>query len=366
MKSSPLTDKEDDDGDTETVSPDLDDSDNVDPSAVFRRTRDPSEQGEQGSEDVDAQDGTNELERWEDVGSSRLLGKTSDDYTDRSALRPIRERGRFDRLTDDPRLGECDFQEQDLLDTAKVLDDTPISKEECTPDDPSAGGQEETTNRRDDPDFGELPFDRLTGIRSSVIGNGDGGNICKDGQEDDEVDSDSLVLDEDVEHDEDLKMDTKGDTVDDVCLHSVENLSSDLDSRDDGRKTFVKEDDVCGSSSGVRSTLDGDTAIGLLEGRGIVDTISSHGGEMTTFLKERDDLVLVFRENFGESIGSFDKVTDVRAGHATTDELFGIVDVGVETELFASFLGDGDGVSGEHLQNSINMDPGQKMEGDPP
>jgi hypothetical protein len=49
-------------------------------------------------------------------------------------------------LTDDPRFGERDLEEEDFLDGTKVLDDTavlPIGGEEHgTADDPSAGGEQ--------------------------------------------------------------------------------------------------------------------------------------------------------------------------------------------------------------------------------
>jgi len=70
---------------------------------------------------------------------------------------------------------------------------------------------------------------------------------------------------------------------------------------------------------------------------------------VTSFLKERDDLIFVFWENLCKPIGSFDKVSHVRSGHSATDELFRVLDVGVEAELFAGFFGYCYGVTGDHL-----------------
>jgi hypothetical protein len=61
----------------------------------------------------------------------------------------------------------------------------------------------------------------------------------------------------------------------------MENLASGLDGEDDGRQSLVQEYDICGGLSSVGSTLDGDTAVGLLECRGIVDTVPGHGDEVT-------------------------------------------------------------------------------------
>lgn len=79
-------------------------------------------------------------------------------------------------------------------------------------------------------------------------------------------------------------------------------------------------------------------------------TISSHGSKMATLLQHLDDLVLVFGENFTESIGGLDEVVDIATRHATTrDEALGVVDVGSHTELLAGFDSDGDGVTSKHL-----------------
>ena len=87
------------------------------------------------------------------------------------------------RLTDDPRLGESDFQKQDFLHTPKVLDDTSIFEEQRPSDDPCAGGEQETHDGRDDPHFWQLPFDGLPGVWCSIVGYSDCRDVCKDGQE---------------------------------------------------------------------------------------------------------------------------------------------------------------------------------------
>lgn len=55
-------------------------------------------------------------------------------------------------------------------------------------------------------------------------------------------------------------------TVNDVRLESVEDLSSNLERRDDGGETFVQEDDVGSAPGGVARSLDGDSTVGLFEG----------------------------------------------------------------------------------------------------
>jgi len=48
------------------------------------------------------------------------------------------------QLTNDPRFGESDLEEDDFLDGAVILDDTLAGGEESPTDDPSTGGEEQT------------------------------------------------------------------------------------------------------------------------------------------------------------------------------------------------------------------------------
>lgn len=50
-------------------------------------------------------------------------------------------------------------------------------------------------------------------VRSSVVGNGDGSDIGKDGKEDNEVDTDSLIENKDGKHQIHFKVDTKSNTI---------------------------------------------------------------------------------------------------------------------------------------------------------
>lgn len=117
-------------------------------------------------------------------------------------------------------------------------------------------------------------------------------------------------------------METESNTVLDISLHALKDLTSRLDSQYDRAKTRGKEDNVSGGLSGFRGALDGNTTIGFLERRSIVDTcvwilvrcrngkfklltVSSHGSQVTSLLQHFYDLVLVLGKDFGESIGAF-------------------------------------------------------------
>ncbi len=98
-------------------------------------------------------------------------------------------------------------------------------------------------------------------------------------------------------------MEAERDTVLDIGLHALEDLAGDLDGGHDGRESGGQEDDIGGGLSGLGGTFDGNTAVRLLQGGGIVDTVTSHGSKMATLLKHLDDLVLVLGEDLGETIG---------------------------------------------------------------
>lgn len=67
-------------------------------------------------------------------------------------------------------------------------------------------------------------------------------------------------------------MQTESNTVLNISLHALEDLSGDLDGKDDGAETRGEEDDIGGGLGGFGSTFDGNTAVGLLQGGSVVDT----------------------------------------------------------------------------------------------
>jgi hypothetical protein len=56
-----------------------------------------------------------------------------------------------------------------------------------------------------------------------------------------------------------------------LTLHAVENLTRNLDGRDNSRKAFIEEYNVGSTASGIRGTLNGNTTVGTLERRCVVD-----------------------------------------------------------------------------------------------
>ena len=322
--------------DTEGEDPDTDDSDDA-----GLATNEPTEDTEEGGEDVDNQDSTRQLPR----GNGRPEGTV----------------GTGDE--DQPVLGKRDLEEEDLVADTEVLDDTTadtltivertvLVREHGGEGDPGTDGQDDTEKDGHTPELGQVPLDGSLAEGRVVVGNGQGGNISENGDEDNELEVERGVQDGDPQTQEDLEMERKGDTVDNVGVHAVENLARSLEGVDDGRETRGKEDDIGSRASGVRRTLDGNTSIGLLERRGVVDTVTSHGNEVTTLLENLDDVVLVLGEDLGETIGSLDEIVDLGTGHftaTTKTKTFSVVDVGTKTELARRLPSDTDGITSQHL-----------------
>jgi hypothetical protein len=125
-----IVDDSDDNGNTNGVSPDDNDGDNVDPSVItepavdrrgvrlVRLARHPSEDGEDSGQSVDTENGNDELERGEG------LATTGNE--------------------DQPVLGKRNLKEKDGLDSTEVLDDTTVVEEESATDDPGTESEQKT------------------------------------------------------------------------------------------------------------------------------------------------------------------------------------------------------------------------------
>ncbi|PMB73754.1 hypothetical protein BM221_001179 [Beauveria bassiana] len=296
--------------DTERENPDTDNGNNGGLAVL-----EPSKDTEESGNDIDNQNGARQLPR----GNGR----------------PERSVGTGDE--DEPVLSEGDFEEENLINVTEVLDDTTVAVvgKHSGEGNPGTDSQDNTKENGHAPELGQVPLDGGLGEGGVVVGNGKSGNIGENSNEDDKLNVQGL-----------------GDTVDNVGVHAVENLAGSLEGINDGTETGGKEDNIGGGSGSIRGTLDGDTSIGLLQRGGIVDTVTSHGNEVTTLLENLDDRVLVLGEDLGETISSLDEIVDLRARHVTTTtetKTLGVVDVGTETELAGSFTSDTDGVTSKHL-----------------
>jgi len=135
-----VVDHSDDDSDTQGVTPDDNNGDNVDVvvvgESVGSRVRgvglgpatEPAEDGEQSGQDIDNENGNNQLPR------GPGLTTTGDE--------------------DQPVLSKGNLEEDNLLRRSPVLDDTTIGQEHGSTDNPGSGSEETTKNDGDNPDLG--------------------------------------------------------------------------------------------------------------------------------------------------------------------------------------------------------------------
>jgi hypothetical protein len=82
-----------------------------------------------------------------------------------------------------------------------------------------------------------------------IVSNCYSGKISEKSDEDDELGADSLVNNDHGCDQVDLEMQTQRDTVLDVRLHTLENLSGNLDGKDDSAETGGEEDNIGGGLS---------------------------------------------------------------------------------------------------------------------
>ena len=85
-------------------------------------------------------------------------------------------------------------------------------------------------------------------------------------------------------------------------IHPLEDLPARPDSVNDNTESRGEEDHAGGGTGDLRGTLDGNSNISLLEGRGVVNSVTGHGNQVASALEGLDDLVLVLREDLGESV----------------------------------------------------------------
>jgi hypothetical protein len=195
----------------------------------------------------------------------------------------------------------------------------------------------------------------MSRVKTYIVGDGNGSQISEESNEDNELSTDGLVDDDHGGNEVKLKMETESDTVLDVSLHTLENLASDLDGQDDSRETGSEENDISSSLGSLGGTFDGNTTIGLLERGSVVDTVTSHGSQVTTLLQHLDDLVLVLGENLSETIGTLNKIVLSSARETTVDKLSRVVDLGTESKHLAGLLSDGNSVTSQHLDGNTEL-----------
>jgi hypothetical protein len=106
---------------------------------------------------------------------------------------------------------------------------------------------------------------------------------------------------EDNEEDEgrDLR-DVGGESVGDRFLQVIEDETTFFDTIDNGAEVIIEQDHITGVLSDLRSATHSNTDIGLLDSRGVIDTITSDSDDFSKVLASVDDKELLRRSSSGE------------------------------------------------------------------
>lgn len=121
-----------------------------------------------------------------------------------------------------PIFSQGDLQEEDFLNVAVVLNESSAWKEERTTHDPGCECQKNTEHDGDNPDLGQLPFHGACFVMCIVIGDGDGSQIGKQSQENDQIDTDGFINNDHRGDKVDFQVEAKSDTILNISLRTIQ------------------------------------------------------------------------------------------------------------------------------------------------
>ena len=67
-----------------------------------------------------------------------------------------------------------------------------------------------------------------------------------------------------------------------------------------------QEDDIGGFAGDIGGVQEGDSEVGLFEGRGVIDAVTGEGDALAGLLQRADDFNFAFRADFGANVGGGD------------------------------------------------------------
>ncbi len=192
-----------------------------------------------------------------------------------------------------------------------------------------------------------------------VVSDGHNGHVIEERQQDDHDRGDRVEVEHNHrQHHEDHDADGLGDTVNGVGIHAFEDAPGFLDSADDGGQTGRGENQVGGRARRVGGARNSDADIGLLERRGVVDTVAGHCHQVAALLQGLDDGILVLGEHLGETVGSLYALGRIRRRTPVLaiEQRSGRLDVFPQTEPGGDLTGDSGIVTGDHLyRNTVAL-----------
>ena len=82
------------------------------------------------------------------------------------------------------------------------------------------------------------------------------------------------------DEEEQQQLKRRRDSIRDKVAHALEDLAGQNDAMDDGSEAFFGQNNVRGGPGRVGGTCNGDTNVSSLQGRSVVDTVTSHTGSL--------------------------------------------------------------------------------------
>mmetsp|Transcript_24189 Transcript_24189/g.43301 ORF Transcript_24189/g.43301 Transcript_24189/m.43301 type:complete len:828 (+) Transcript_24189:888-3371(+) len=169
----------------------------------------------------------------------------------------------------------------------------------------------ETINNTHDEDIAKVPTVGGRGRNNAILGKSNHGTIVENSENDNQKSGEVPVIDNGDETEGEANTEGHGNGVLGVGGHALENLAGTNNSSDNGRKTGSSQDNISSTTSGISSTSDGNTDIGLLKSGGIIDTITSHTNSVASVLENLDNLELVLREDLSKTIGHLNHLSNI-------------------------------------------------------
>jgi hypothetical protein len=131
--------------------------------------------------------------------------------------------------------------------------------------------------------------------------------------------------------------------------HALENSTRGHNTVNNRRQSRGEKNNVCSRASGIGTTLNSNTNVGLLQGRSIIDTISRHTDKHSTILEQLYDTVLVLWNDLRETIGLDDTIRQHIFRDRRVNKLVGVENGTVHAKTMGNLFCNNELISSDHF-----------------